>query len=153
MVLLAAGFGALATIPAMLLPGVFLLPSVAIVGRWGFLVAFAGAALVEEYFKPYGIYLLGDGIGRHRMVALGALSGLSFSAVENLLFTLALSGTGYLQGWVLLARCLLAPALHMGLSCIVVAGYASGRRNWAAALFIASCIHASYNLMALLAVV
>ena len=74
------------------------------------------------------------------------------ATVFALVLTLALSGTGYLQGSVLLVRYLLAPALHVGLSCIVVAGYSSGRRNWAAAVVMSSCIHASYNLAALMAV-
>ena len=70
--------------------------------------------------------------------------------MESLLFTLTLSGTGYLHGSVLLVRYVLAPVLHAGLSAIVVMGYCSGRKGRLAALALASCIHASYNLAAIL---
>ena len=150
--ILTGAMGALASLPAMLFPSLFLLPSIAFLGRWGFVAALVFAALVEEYFKPYGLYLLPTGLNSREVLALGGIAGLSFSLVENLLFTLALLGSGALQGSLLLVRYLLAPVMHSGLTMIVAAGWSRGGYARYLALFAASSIHGLYNLVAMLAV-
>ncbi len=147
-----AGMAAFATVPAMIFPSLFLLPSVAFFGRFGFFIALVFAAFVEEYFKPYGVYVLSPKLAAGRLVAFGALSGLSFSCVENVLFTFALLGTGALTGPLVLARYCLAPLVHVGLSILVVLGHSKGRGTKILALTAASFAHASYNLLALLVV-
>ena len=144
--------GALASLPAILFPSLFVLPSIAFLGRWGFVAAIVFAALVEEYFKPYGVYLLPTGLTSREVLVLGGIAGLSFSLIENLLFTLALLGSGALQGSLLLVRYLLAPMMHVGLTMIVVAGYSRGRYARYLALSAASSIHGLYNLAAALVV-
>jgi hypothetical protein len=150
--ILVSTMGALASLPAILFPSLFLLPSIAFLGRWGFVSALVFAALVEEYFKPYGIYLLPTGLNSREVLALGSIAGLSFSVVENLLFTAALLGSGALHGSLLVVRYVLAPMMHVGLTMIVAAGYCRGRYVRYMALVLATAIHGSYNLAAVLAV-
>lgn len=148
-----AGMGACATVPAIIFPSLFLLPSVAFFGEFGFFGALVFAGFVEEYFKPYGIYVLSSRLTSGRLVLLGIVSGFSFSCVENVLFTVALHGTGVLRGSLILTRYCLAPLVHIGLSVVVVLGHSRGRGAKILALTAASFTHALYNIMALLLVV
>jgi hypothetical protein len=148
--LIVVGLGALATIPSMVFPTLFLLPSVALLGRTGLLAGLLFAAVVEEYFKPYGVYLLSTRLSFRRVAFLGVLAGLAFSAVENALITLALMGTGALHGGLMAFRYMVAPMVHMGLTLMVVVGYRGGGTRRLAALAVASLLHSAYNLAAMM---
>jgi len=143
----------LATVPAIVFPSILLFPSVAIIGTLGIIPGLACAALVEEYFKPYGIYLLKPLPGRREIILLGALAGLVFSLIENLLFTVALLGMSTLGGSLVYIRYLLAPMLHVGLSVLVVEGFRRGGNFRATTLALATVLHALYNIVGILMVI
>ena len=151
-VVLVATMGVLATVPAIVFPGLFLLPSFAFLGGGAVIAVLVFAAFVEEYFKPYGVYILSTRPSLRELIMLGAVAGLSFSLIENILFTWALYGSGALQGPMLLVRYVLAPIVHVSLTILVVVGHSKGRLWKFSALAIASIIHALYNLMAILSV-
>lgn len=151
--LLAAGFGAAATLPSMIFPSVLLVPSFALIGFWSLPIALLLAATVEEYFKPYAIYLMEPVPSRNEVLLMGLVSGLAFAAVENALFTGVILGSGVIDGWIILMRYAVAPLLHAGLTVLVSYGFWKGGNARAISLVAASILHFFYNLSAVVLVV
>jgi len=151
--LLAAGFGAAATLPSMVFPSVLLVPSFALIGFWSLPIALLLAATVEEYFKPYAIYLMEPVPSRNEVIMMGLVSGLAFAAVENALFTGVILGSGVLDGWIIVMRYAVAPLLHAGLTVLVSYGFWKGGNARAISLVAASILHFFYNLSAVVLVV
>ncbi len=145
--LLALGFGALSSLPSIFLPLIIAIPSFALLGMWSLPVALAGAALIEEYFKPYAVYILENEITRNEAVQMGLLSGLAFALVENGMFTAALVGTGMVNGRILVLRYIIAPVIHCGLTAMVSYGFWKGDEARLLTLGVASALHFSYNII------
>ncbi len=114
------------------------------------------APLVEELAKPLGLYIIqGEeepDISLQSWVLLGAISGLGFAVLENLLYASGLMGYGTDVAFTLLLLRSLLP-LHMIASAITGLGFGLWikTRNgfyFVICIFIAMLIHALFNFSA-----
>jgi len=143
-------FSILATLPSIVIPLAIAIPLVGIFGSLGLTSFVAAGSFVEEYFKPYGVYLLPKTTARQAW-SLGMASGLCFSVVENILFSVVVGPVGGSDS-ALMQRYLLSPLLHMIFSGMVASGYSAGRRWRIASLLGAAMLHTGYNLSMLMGV-
>ncbi len=143
-------FSVLATVPSIIMPLAIAIPLVGVLGSLGLAPFVAAGSFVEEYFKPYGVYLLPKTTTRQAW-ALGMASGLCFSFVENLLYWVTLGPVAGLDS-ALRHRYMLSPLLHMAFSGIVAAGYSAGGKSRIVSFLGAAVLHTGYNLSMLMEV-
>ena len=161
---IAFGFGALSTLLAMLGELGLMADTVPLFMPFGsddptslaILMAVLIAPFVEELAKPIGLYLINaeekPNFELKEWAFLGAMAGLGFAIVENILYGSNVANFGMeTTGWLLLLRFLLP--LHMIASAISGFGFGlwvktKNAKYFIICLLIAMILHGLFNLAA-----